>query len=75
MAITSLADLYRSERPEMLRAPVVADLLGIRIQMVYQLTRSGELPHVRLARSVRYPSHKLLEYIENGGNPAYQGEE
>ena len=67
MAITSLADLYKAEDSEMLRAPVVARILDIPKQKLYTLTRANAIAHVRIGQSVRYPSHKVLEYIESRG--------
>lgn len=75
MAINSLADLLRSDDPEMLRAPVVARILDVRLQKVYEQTRAGKLPHVRIAQSIRYPSHKLREYIEQMGTPYRPGDD
>ncbi len=34
---------------------------------VYELTRKGLIPHVRIGASYRYPEDQLLEWIRNGG--------
>jgi len=42
----------------MMTARDVAEYMQIPIQMVYRKTRSGDLPHYRVGRSIRY---KLVE--------------
>lgn len=49
----------------MLKADAVADLLNVNRKAVYNLTRSGELPHVRVGGRIRYPSVRIAEYIES----------
>ena len=48
----------------LLRAEDVQRALGLGRSKVYELIASGELPVVRIGRSVRVPSKALDEWIE-----------
>ena len=52
-----------SEQPEpiMLRAAEVALLLGISRSTVFRLIESGEIPAVRIGRSIRVPRRWVLQ--------------
>jgi excisionase family DNA binding protein len=53
---------------QLLDAKEVAQILKISIQRVYELTRLGVLPSVRIgARQIRFEQVRLLQWIENGG--------
>ena len=54
----------------MLTAPAVAKILSVPQHRVYELTRQGILPHVRIGRQVRYPQDRLAEWIAAGGTEA-----
>ena len=49
----------------------VADILGVKVPRIYELTRKGQLPFlVRLGgRQYRYNLQGLNEWLANGGNP------
>lgn len=48
-------------------------MLGIGRSRAYEMIREGQLPIVRLGRSVRVPADKLREWIEtNTDAPAHQ---
>ena len=47
----------------------VAEFLQVDVARVYELCRSGLLPHVRLGRQVRVSRAALEEWIRNGGKP------
>lgn len=49
---------------ELLRAEEVARVLGIGRSKVFEMLRAGELPVIRLGRSVRIPRRALAEWIE-----------
>lgn len=51
----------------MLTAQAVAEILAVPQHRVYELTRRGVLPHVRIGRQVRYPQDRLRDWIEAGG--------
>ncbi|HLA09561.1 MAG TPA: helix-turn-helix domain-containing protein [Pyrinomonadaceae bacterium] len=52
----------------LLDAKEVAQILKISTQRVYELTRQGILPSVRIgARQIRFEEARLLDWIENGG--------
>ena len=57
--------------PALLLNPAqAAEALAISPRKLWAMTASGEIPHVRLGRSVRYPVADLEQWIEeqrNGG--------
>jgi excisionase family DNA binding protein len=53
---------------QLLEAKEVAKILQISTQRVYELTRQGVLPSVRIgARQIRFEETRVLQWIENGG--------
>ncbi len=48
----------------LLTAVEASRLLSISQRKLWSLTASGEIPHVRIGRSVRYPVDDLREWIE-----------
>lgn len=57
--------------PLLYRIPEAAAALGLSKSFVYQLVLAGELPHVRIGRSVRIPRTALEEWIarqQRGGS-------
>lgn len=50
-------------------AAQVAEQLGVSRQRVYELVRRGDLPCVRLGRTVRFDPTSLDEWISKGGKP------
>lgn len=42
-----------------LRRKEAANALGIGIRKLWELTNRGEIPHIRIGRSVRYPVEAL----------------
>lgn len=55
----------------LLRAPEVAERLGVSPNRAYALMASGDLPGVvRLGRSVRLPADALERFIAGGGTVA-----
>jgi excisionase family DNA binding protein len=52
----------------LLNAKEVAEILQVNTQRVYELTRQGILPSLRIgARQIRFEETRLLQWIENGG--------
>ena len=51
----------------MLTADEASTLLRIRRPQVYALAREGIIPSVRVGRAVRFSRHRLLQWIEDGG--------
>ena len=52
----------------LLDAKEVAEILKVNTQRVYELTRQGMLPSVRIgARQIRFEETRLQQWIENGG--------
>lgn len=51
----------------LIAAPAAARLLGISLQRLYELSREGIIPCVRLGRSFRYSPSALNEFIQKGG--------
>jgi len=54
------------ELPRLLRIPVVAEVLAISRPQVYSLIYRGELPCVRIGRSVRVPEAAVRQIAEQG---------
>lgn len=54
------------ERPEpiLLRIPDAASLLGLSRSMVYEMAQRGEIPTVRIGRTLRIPSAALRTWAE-----------
>jgi excisionase family DNA binding protein len=53
---------------QLLNAREVAEILQVSTQRVYELSRQGSLPSVRIgARQIRFEETRLLQWIENGG--------
>ena len=59
-------------KPTLLLTPLqAAEALAISPRKLWGMTASGEIPHIRLGRSVRYPVDALQRMIESqrkGGN-------
>ena len=57
--------------PRLLTAPQAAAALAISQRKLWGMTASGEIPHLRLGRCVRYPADRLQQLIDDrtkGGN-------
>ncbi len=50
--------------PELLRASQVSQILQIGRNQVYELARSGQLPSIRLGRTLRFPREGLHTWIK-----------
>ncbi|REJ90645.1 MAG: DNA-binding protein [Planctomycetota bacterium] len=48
----------------LLTPPQAAEALAISPRKLWSMTASGEIPHVRLGRSVRYPVDDLQRWID-----------
>ena len=48
----------------LLRMSEAAHVLGLGKSTVYEMAAAGELPMVRIGRSVRIPAHALREWAE-----------
>ena len=54
--------------PRLLTATELSHATGMPVATVWELSRRGELPKVRIGtRSYRYPLDAVLQWIENGG--------
>jgi len=49
--------------PLLINAREAARLLGLSERTLWSMTASGEIPHVRIRRSVRYSPHDLAAWI------------
>lgn len=61
--------------PRLLTAGQVAEQTGIPLSRVYELSRNGDIPHVRLGRALRYPAPALRKWIAKGGTAGNGGVE
>ncbi len=59
----------RKLEPLLLRPAEVADVLGIARSRAYRLCSTGELPTVRLGKSVRVPLKALKQWVEDHHSP------
>jgi excisionase family DNA binding protein len=53
----------------LLRAPKVAKVLDISTSMAYRMMQAGQLPTVRLGRSLRVPNKALARWIDERTKP------
>jgi excisionase family DNA binding protein len=59
-----------AEREPLLAADAVAEWLSVPRLRVYEMARTGELPAVRLGRSIRFDPARVREWIDEGGTAA-----
>jgi excisionase family DNA binding protein len=55
----------RQVQRELLRVPAVALRLGLSKQKIYALATSGELPSIRLGRSLRFEPRDVDRFIRD----------
>ena len=55
---------------ELLRVSEAAPLLSVSRSKAYELAETGQIPVVRIGRSVRIPRRDLLEWIKRQTVPA-----
>ena len=53
--------------PRLLTTCELASITGIARWRLYELTRAGVIPHVRLGRSVRFDPETVAEWLRAGG--------
>lgn len=49
--------------PVLLRSEDVAILLGLTVQQVRTMSRSGEIPCTRVGRTYRYEKQRLMKFV------------
>lgn len=54
-----------SEEDQLLVAEQVGQMLHKTKGAVWRMAQRGQLPHIRLGRSVRFERKKILEFLEN----------
>jgi excisionase family DNA binding protein len=58
----------------LLDAKEVAEILQVNVQRVYELTRQGILPSIRIGpRQIRFEDTRLMQWIEHGGRLNAEG--
>ncbi len=60
---------------DLLSIPEVCQELGMGKSWVYQRLRSGEIPSLKLGKTIKVRRQDLQEYLKNQYNPASSGEE
>ena len=62
---------------KLLKADAVAEILDVSVQRVWELTREGRIPHIRLGeRQFRYSETALMNWLEDTEkNPVNKGNE
>lgn len=58
--------------PRTMRAQAVADRYGLSLARVYELCRTGLIPHIRIGRQIRFDPVRLAEW-ESAGGSAHSG--
>jgi excisionase family DNA binding protein len=48
---------------QLLTAEEVAELLRLPVSTIYDLARTGRLPHLRIGRALRFSQHDLEEHL------------
>lgn len=56
-----------SPAPKLLSVPQTGTVLGVGARSVWRLIGEGQLPKVRVGRSVRIPVEAIDEFIRRGG--------
>jgi excisionase family DNA binding protein len=52
----------------LLKAEAVAELLDVKIQRIWELTREKKIPFIQIGdRQYRYSETALINWLENGG--------
>lgn len=52
----------------LLKAEAVAEILDVKIQRIWELTRERKIPFIQIGdRQYRYSETALLNWLENGG--------
>jgi len=58
----------------LLDAKEVAEILQVNVQRVYELTRQGILPSIRIGpRQIRFDETRLMQWMEHGGKLNAEG--
>ena len=70
--------INRENLPLAVKSKDAAFLLGISVRRLWQLTKDGEIPSLRLGDGKRphvlYRTEDLLAWLENGTNSVYIGD-
>jgi excisionase family DNA binding protein len=53
--------------PRLLHAKEVADATGLPLARVYELSRNGEMPVIRLGRAMRFNPQEVAAWFASGG--------
>jgi excisionase family DNA binding protein len=53
-----------NDEPLLWNARQAAKALGISDRTLFTLTKSGDVPHIRIGRRIMYPRTSLVEWIE-----------
>lgn len=49
--------------PLCLNIAEISELTGLSISLIRKMTRSGEMPHIRIGHRILYPSDALVEWL------------
>jgi len=53
--------------PRLLTAQLVAEYLDLPLWRVYELAREGQIPHIRIGRSLRFDPNAVSAWLKAGG--------
>ena len=54
--------------PRLLTAVEMAEMLAVPVSWIYGKTSSGEIPHVKVGRYVRFKAGEVLRWVEHRGD-------
>jgi excisionase family DNA binding protein len=50
------------------RAPVIAEMLDLSLDRVYQLARENVIPNIRIGRQIRFDLDRVKAWMDAGGS-------
>lgn len=56
-------------KSQVLKAPDLAQMLGIDVKTVYRHAALGELPSIRIGRQWLFPKKAIFEWLKSGKKP------
>lgn len=59
MSVTASGD----RAPQLLDAEQVAEIIGMRVEHVYALSRRGQIPHLRFGRTLRFRAEAIDAWL------------
>ena len=61
-------EMVKEKGPEILTVSELASLLQVPVSWIYERTRTGQIPHLRLGKYVRFERDTVLEWARTNGS-------